>query len=136
MSPDHAGRASAPTTNPTTNPTPSIPTHLMSPSTAPLAYLPHCARGRVLEQDSLGPEPLADRIRLAEILAPAGLVPGLDRRGDVLLAEPRAGAPATSLRGEEGGGVFAEDPPDGGDACQVRTQRSDGRPVAGVDRSV
>ena len=39
-----------------------------------LGRLPHCARGRVLEQDAPGAELLADRVRSAEVLGPAGLV--------------------------------------------------------------
>src|SRR6266403_1541272 len=56
-----------------------------------LGRLPHCARGRVLEQDTPGAELLADRVRSAEVLAPAGLVALGDRGRDLGLAEPGAG---------------------------------------------
>src|SRR5439155_7913794 len=56
-----------------------------------LGRLPHCARGRVLEQDAPGAELLADRVRSAEVLAPAGLVALGDRGRDRRLAEPGAG---------------------------------------------
>src|SRR5438034_10174876 len=56
--------------------------------------LPHCARGRVLEQDAAGAQVLADRVRSAEVLTPARLVALGDRRRDLRLAEPSAGGAA------------------------------------------
>src|SRR2546425_6187941 len=55
-----------------------------------LGRLPHCARGRVLEQDAPGAELLADRVRSAEVLAPAGLVALGGRRRGPPPPRPRA----------------------------------------------
>src|SRR3989442_10103697 len=56
-----------------------------------LGRLPHCARGRVLEQDAPGAELLADRVRSAEVLAPAGLLALRDRGRPRRPPQPRAG---------------------------------------------
>src|SRR5207244_11908458 len=73
-----------------------------------LGRLPHCARGRVLEQDAPGAELLADRVRSAEVLAPAGVVALGDRGRDLRLAEPRAGGAARPQRAEEVPRLLAE----------------------------
>src|SRR2546425_11484920 len=74
-----------------------------------LGRLPHCARGRVLEQDAPDAELLADRVRSAEVLAPAGLV-SLGARGrDLRLAQPGAGGASPPQRAEEGRPPLAED---------------------------
>src|SRR3989449_11457322 len=67
-----------------------------------LGRLPHCARGRVLEQDAPGAELLADRVRYAEVLAPAGLVALRDRGRDLRLAQPRAGGASRPPRAAGG----------------------------------
>src|SRR2546428_11023310 len=81
-----------------------------------LGRLPHCARGRVLEQDTPGAELLADRVRSAEVLAPAGLVALGDRGRDLGLAEPRAGGAAPPPRAQEGRPLLAEGAPHRGGA--------------------
>src|SRR3989442_13771862 len=74
-----------------------------------LGRLPHCARGRVLEQDAPGAELLADRVRSAEVLAPAGLVALGDRGRDLRLAEPGAGGASRPQRAEEGRRLLAQE---------------------------
>src|SRR5207247_2388788 len=78
-----------------------------------LGRLPHCARGRVLEQDAPRAEILADRIRSAEVLAPARLVALGDRGRDLRLAHPGAGGPSGAQRGQEVRRFPAEDAEDG-----------------------
>src|SRR5437867_11347307 len=89
MSPDHPGAASARSAS-VHGPIILIP----DLRRRLLGRLPHCARRRVLEQDALRAELLADRVRSAEVLAPAGLVALGDRGRDLRLAEP--GAAGTS----------------------------------------
>src|SRR5438067_4906211 len=129
MSLDHAGRArpSIPTVNHT------IRMLDLRPASA---GLPHCAGRGVLEQDAAGAEPVADRIRLAEVLAFAGLVARGDGGPDVGLAEREPGRAARALGGEEGRGRLPEDAPHGGDACQLGADRARGGAVAGVEPAV
>src|SRR5438105_7558052 len=108
MSLDDAGRARA--SIPTVNHTIRM-LDLRPASTG----LPHCAGRGVLEQDAARAEPVADRIRLAEVLAFAGLVPRGDGGLDVGLAEREPGPAARPLGGEERRGRLAEDAPRGGD---------------------
>src|SRR5437870_9635632 len=84
-----------------------------------LSRLPHCARGRVLEQDAPDAELLADRVRSAEVLAPAGLVALGDRGRDLRLAEPGAGGASRPQRAEEARRLLAEDAEHGGDAPEI-----------------
>src|SRR5438128_11637201 len=88
-----------------------------------LGRLPHWARGRVLAQDTPGAELLADRVRSAEVLAPAGLVALGDRGPDLGIAAPGAGGAPRPQRAEEVRRLLAEDAEHGGDARQVGTQR-------------
>src|SRR2546427_12631630 len=113
MSPDPPGVASA------TSASVHGPTILMpNLRRGLLGRLPHCARGRVLEQDALRPQVLADRVRSAEVLAPAGLVALGDRGRDLRLAEPGAGGASRPQRAEEVRRLLAEDAEHGGDARQ------------------
>src|SRR5437870_12004647 len=113
MSLDHPGAASARSA--------SVhgPIILMPDLRRLLGRLPHCARGRVLEQDALRAELLADRVRSAEVLAPAGLVALGDRRRDLRLAEPGAGGASRPQRAEEARRLLAEDAEHGGDAPEI-----------------
>src|SRR5439155_3923043 len=104
MSPDHPGAASASSAS-VHGPIILIP----DLRRRLLGGLPHCARGRVLEQDAPGVELLADRVRFAEVLAPAGLVALGDRGGDLRLAEAGAGGASRPQRAEETRRLLAED---------------------------
>src|SRR2546427_12218078 len=95
-----------------------------------LGRLPHCARGRVLEQDTPGAELLADRVRSAEVLAPAGLVALGDRGRDLGLAEPGAGGASRPQRAEEVRRLLAEGAEHGRDARPGGTPRRGPRRVA------
>src|SRR5690349_8503790 len=133
MSPATARPASAATTSPAV----TTAARLMSTSAAGRsARFPHCARGGVLEQDAVRAEAVADRIRLAEVLAAAGRVPRVDGRGDLVLAEAGARAPAAPPRGEEVRGPLAEDAPYRGDAGELAPRRGHRRAVARVERAV
>src|SRR5438132_10332205 len=112
MSLDHAGRARA--SIPTVNHT--IRMLDLRPASA---GFPHCAGRGVLEQDAAGAEPVADRIRLAEVLALARLVARRDGRLDVLLGEREPGGPAGALRREEGARRLPEDAERGRDAREL-----------------
>src|SRR5947208_2639024 len=101
-----------------------------------LGRLPHCARGRVLEQDAPRAEILADRVRSAEVLAPARLVALGDRGRDLRLAHPGAGGASRPQRGQEAPRLLAEDAEHGGDTRQVGTQGRGRRRVAGVEGAV
>src|SRR5438552_4323873 len=131
MSPDHPGAASASSAS-VHGPIILIP----DLRRRLLGRLPHCARRRVLEQDALRAELLADRVRSAEVLAPAGLVALGDRGRDLRLAEPGAGGASRPQRTEEARRLLAEDAEHGGDAPEVGAQRRGRRRVAGVEGAV
>src|SRR5947199_9974937 len=111
MSPDHPGAASASSAS-VHGPIILIP----DLRRRLLGRLPHCARGRVLEQDAPGAELLADRVRSAEVLAPAGLVALADRGRDCRLPEPGAGGASRPQLAEELRRPLAQAAEAGGDA--------------------
>src|SRR5262252_645405 len=129
MSLDHAGRARA--SIPTVNHT--IRMLDLRPASA---GLPHCAGWGVLEQDAAPAQALADRIRLAKVLAFAGLVPCGDGGLDVGLAEREPGRPASALGGEERRRRLPEDAPRGGDARELGADRARGGAIARVQRAI
>src|SRR2546428_13847962 len=97
MSPDHPGVASA------TSASVHGPTILMpNLRRGLLGRLPHCARGRVLEQDAAGAQVLPDRVRSAEVPAPARLVPLGDGGRHLPLGEPGPDPTTTTQPGVRG----------------------------------
>src|SRR5690242_3410530 len=130
MSLDHAGRARAST--PTVNHT----TFRMLDLRPASAGLPHCAGRGVLEQDAVRAQPVADRIRLAKVLAFAGLVARGDGGLDVGLAEREPGRAARALGGEKRRCRLPEDAPRGGDARELGADGARGRAIAGIECAV
>src|SRR3989442_14598960 len=107
MSPAHPGVASA------TSASAHGPIIFMPNLRSLLGRLPHCARGRVLEQDALGEEAIADGVRRGEVLPPARLVPLRDGGRDLRLVELPARASLGAQLGEEARRLLPEDAEDG-----------------------
>src|SRR5439155_23409185 len=101
-----------------------------------LARLPHRAGRGVLEQDALLAQALANRIRLAEVLAAARLVARGDRRLDVRRTEPGALLAPAPRRLEERRWHLGEEPRGGGDGGELAPDSGRCKAITGIEQAI